>query len=403
VSTAASGRATTYAYQSSINGGNFICTSFGNQSTLYAGFAMYPGAITAGNIAGFMLTGTSQCELRMNGSGALYFTCNGTNLGAGNPTVSTNVMSINTWYYVEIKCIFATSATGTCEVRVNGNVWLTLTSVQNANTTAAADAFYWPNTNTAPVKYIRDFYVCNASGSVNNTYLGDITVAEIYPNAAGTNSAWTANPAASFSLTSVNTTGVYQGTITGGASNAYQGYYFVVTGFTNGANNGTFLCSASSATSITFVAGTSPWGALTTVTETHAGTATFQNLVQVGIHGGDIDAATTNVGTRPNGDVTYFSDSTTNDLSDWGHQTMSLTGSIAAIIHLTSARKDDAGSRQMAQITVQSGSVSETGSTINLGNSYLYYYDILETDPANTGAWTLSHFNAATFGVKEVT
>jgi hypothetical protein len=56
----------------------------------------------------------------------------------------------------------------------------------------------------------------------------------------------------SFSIASVaGGTGVYTGTITGGGSNAFAGYYFVVTGFSNLPNNGTFVCTASSATTLT--------------------------------------------------------------------------------------------------------------------------------------------------------
>jgi hypothetical protein len=44
---------------------------------------------------------------------------------------------------------------------------------------------------------------------------------------------------------------VYTGTITGGASNAFAGKTFVVIGFTNATNNGTYLCTASSDTTLT--------------------------------------------------------------------------------------------------------------------------------------------------------
>ena len=46
-------------------------------------------------------------------------------------------------------------------------------------------------------------------------------------------------------------TTVYTGTITGGASNAYVGMIFLVSGFTNPINNGTFTCTASSLTTLT--------------------------------------------------------------------------------------------------------------------------------------------------------
>lgn len=74
----------------------------------------------------------------------------------------------------------------------------------------------------------------------------------------------------SLTLTSVaagtGTNAVYTGTITGGATNALVGTVFHVTGFTNAGNNGWFIASASSGTTITAVnAGV--------VGETHAGAA----------------------------------------------------------------------------------------------------------------------------------
>ena len=228
---------------------------------------------------------------------------------------------------------------------------------------------------------------CIAFGIVPGpTYLGDISVVEIYPNAPGVNSAWTAN-AGPFTLTSVNTAGVYQGTITGGTSNAYLGYNFNITGFTNGANNPTGVaCTASTASSITFAS-------LTTITETHAGSAAFQCIVQAGIN---------QTGTRPNGDVAYISDSTTNDISDYGHQTLTLMGTIPAVSHVTYAKKDDAGIRQIKQ-TCLSSSASELGQMISLGNSYVYYTDVIVNDPNTAAPFTTAGFNAATFGVREIT
>jgi hypothetical protein len=73
-----------------------------------------------------------------------------------------------------------------------------------------------------------------------------------------------------FALTSVNSSGVYTGTVTNGASNYYVGQHFNVTGFTNGGNNLTnAVVTASSATSLTFAA--------STTTETHAATARMVN------------------------------------------------------------------------------------------------------------------------------
>src|SRR5208283_1555824 len=61
-------------------------------------------------------------------------------------------------------------------------------------------------------------------------------------------------------------TAVYNGTMPDGAFGAYIGMPFVVTGFTNSGNNGTFMCVASSAGSIVLQN-------TAAVLETHAGNA----------------------------------------------------------------------------------------------------------------------------------
>jgi hypothetical protein len=60
---------------------------------------------------------------------------------------------------------------------------------------------------------------------------------------------------------------VYTGTVTNGASNFYAGLKITVTGFTNGVNNGTFTCTASTATTLTLTNSVA-------TAETHAATAT---------------------------------------------------------------------------------------------------------------------------------
>jgi hypothetical protein len=160
-------------------------------------------------------------------------------------------------------------------------------------------------------------------------------------------------------------------------------------------NNGTFLCSASTATTITLVNASG-------AAETHAATVAFQNNAQIGIQGGEIIAGTANVGTRPNGDVAYYVDSTPGDLSDWQHQSASIPGNILCVNHLSCVRKDDAGSRTYAPITVQGGSVVETGVTQGAASSYLYTADYLPSDPGTGVAWTQSGFNNSSFGIKEV-
>jgi hypothetical protein len=136
-----------------------------------------------------------------------------------------------------------------------------------------------------------------------NTIAGGITLQAISNNPPYSSLSWSwrndgtagtaaYDPAASvvFTLTGVTVTGttaVYAGTITGsigseaitGAGNALAGLRFNITGFTNAGNNGfEMLCTASSASSLTF---TNPYG----VTESIAATA---SLYQGGISSDDI-------------------------------------------------------------------------------------------------------------------
>ena len=390
ISSAANRNGSTWAYQ---GGGAFSARTFpmsSAQSGAILGFAMLTGVYNF-LIAQFLLGVNTQCELRIDAGGHLFFTRNGTTIGSS----STQVLTQSVWHYIEFKALFSTTGTGTCEVVVDGVTWVTSTGLTNATTTATADTAQW-NATSSTVTYM-DFYFLDTVTGSNTTYLGDVTVGEIYANGPGVNAAWGVNQA-SFVLTSVASgTGVYQGTITNGATptNAWQGFYFTVSGFTNGANNGTFLCTASTATSITLQNPSS-------VSETHAGTCAFQNPVQAGIHGGQVDGyATTNVGTRPPGDNQFISDNVTNDITDYAHQTLSLTGTIAGVIHMTLARKDDAGAQSMQQTCISTGS-TEVSSTIGLPGTYQYFADILEQDPHTSAAWLLAGFNAATFGVKKV-
>jgi uncharacterized repeat protein (TIGR01451 family) len=95
--------------------------------------------------------------------------------------------------------------------------------------------------------------------------------------------------AATFNLTSVAAAAggdsVYTGTITGGANNAFAGYLFVVKGFGNAANNGTFACVASTATTLTLsnTAGVAQTG---TATATFSGALGEFNLTAAATAGG---------------------------------------------------------------------------------------------------------------------
>lgn len=102
-------------------------------------------------------------------------------------------------------------------------------------------------------------------------------------------------PQKDLTLASVATgTGVYTGTITGGANNAYAGASVRINGYANAANNGTFTITASSATTITTNNATS-------TSETHAATASLGVVgTSAGLSGGSEPTWNKQVGGQTN-------------------------------------------------------------------------------------------------------
>ena len=97
--------------------------------------------------------------------------------------------------------------------------------------------------------------------------------------------------------------------------------------------------------------------------------------------------------TTPADGSIFASDATPGDRMSVGVANTAVTGSIAALIHISRVKKDAAGTRTFAQ-TITSNGVDATGPTQAPGTSFAYYAQISETDP-NTGLpYTQGAFNA---------
>ena len=83
----------------------------------------------------------------------------GTTSGAGLAPNS------NVWHYVEIKIVAATS--GSVTIRVDGVTKLTITGI---NTTDGSNRYVSVNIVAAPQWRLDDFYICDSTGSANNTF-----------------------------------------------------------------------------------------------------------------------------------------------------------------------------------------------------------------------------------------
>lgn len=223
---------------------------------------------------------TQQCLLWEDGFGAQTVAIQG---GKGGGKGGTEYL-----YYVDVIAALCNGRViGIGDVWSNSS-WLGLPSAAETYT-IASPGIYTP-VNAPPIasnsnNYLNDrgvAYQLAYSGTyhdlgapsptvLSGTHLASLT--QVPYGTALTAGTYSVNPASmgTFTLTSVaNASGgntVYTGTITGGGSNAFAGYTFVIAGFTNSANNGTFICASSTATTLTLQNASG-------VAETHAATAT---------------------------------------------------------------------------------------------------------------------------------
>lgn len=102
------------------------------------------------------------------------------------------------------------------------------------------------------------------------------------------------------------------------------------------------------------------------------------------------------------GDTTYNSSSTANQIDTYQLTSVTPTGgTVAAIRHDIVARKDDAGVRTIAPVHRQNGN-DRVGTSQNLTTTYVHYSQIYETNPDTGVAFTVSEMRSTTpeFGYK---
>jgi hypothetical protein len=195
--------ANSFRYVSAGNGSNYkhFAKVLDNQATWIVGFAFkYSNPPTISQIIMSLADSSSrQVELNLNVNGTLQVTRGGTAVTGG---LSTNILNLNVWYYIEMLCtISASISSNQWQVNVNSANWINVASGQSSkfssNSTANTICLLDEQMNL-PTTIIDfdDLYICDGQGSTNNTFLGDVRVEARLPSANGTNTAWTANGAA---------------------------------------------------------------------------------------------------------------------------------------------------------------------------------------------------------------
>lgn len=186
----------------------------GNTATGFAGFAMKTNLNSNDSIFAVCAASNSKSDLlvRVHTDGSLhvhrtggdYYYCESsfsTDIGA----TAAGVIQVGVWAFLEIQWTIH-DTTGAVTIRVNGIEQLALTNVDTKG--VASGAGEWGSivigTEVGVQHDFDDLYICDTSGSLNNTFLGDVSIRAIFPNGAGNASEWT--PSAGSNYDCVNET-----------------------------------------------------------------------------------------------------------------------------------------------------------------------------------------------------
>lgn len=106
--------------------------------------------------------------------------------------------------------------------------------------------------------------------------------------------------------------------------------------------------------------------------------------------------------TLVDGDTSYVFDSTVNDQDLYGIGSLPVTPTnIWNVQHRYVARKDDAGTRQVAGV-VKSGTTTNVETTQTMNSSYQTFRNQYNTDPNTSAAWGASAVNSLQIGQKTI-
>lgn len=135
---------------------------------------------------------TEQIRVERTSLGFLAVYRGGTLLGQTSASIP-----VNTWWFVEVGASISATA-GSVIVRIQGSQVLSFSgNTQNGGTSTNIDALVFAGggnylgTATSPGQYYDDLYVCDGSGTINNTFLGDIRVQTLLPNGPGSSTQFT--------------------------------------------------------------------------------------------------------------------------------------------------------------------------------------------------------------------
>ena len=132
---------------------------------------------------------TTVLSLTYEASGQISIRRGSTTLGT-----TTAVLATNTWYYLEFKFTLEDSCSIDCILKINGSTEITLaagTDTRNGTSLAEIPEMMGFTFNgSSRYAYFDDLYLCDSTGSVNNDFLGPVSIETLKPNGNGTTSDW---------------------------------------------------------------------------------------------------------------------------------------------------------------------------------------------------------------------
>lgn len=288
---------------------------------------------------------------------------------------ASGTFTANAWHYIECLVTIHPSA-GVFTIKMDGVTVLNLTSQNTSrtgNSSFTAFDIGWTNFNWTSI-YYDDVVYLDTSGSVNNTFLGDVTVSGKLPSANGTANQYTA----AFGAWSSGLTVAVGKTIKDSNNNIQR----VTTPGTTGA------------------------GSHPTWSTTGGGTTNDNGVVWTCIGAGSNPGSANWMAVSepvPDDDSSYVTDNVSGDLERYTYPAISGASAVLAVVVNARAEKTDTGLARIRAATKSGSATSDSGTDIALTqSSYVDYQGIFETDPNTSTAWTQTTANAAEFGIKTV-
>lgn len=172
---------------------NFAIKSVTPSSEIFTGIGYQTGSTASSPVQYLTFytdNGASQQISIMRNASRLIEVRRGSNTTGTIIATGTTVLNDFTWHYIEAR-VTISAATGIVQVRLDGQ---TVNEIDFTGNTKAGGTsnnidnvgIFVPYASSGPYGGISDWYILNTSGTVNNTWLGDVAVRVLLPNGPGT-------------------------------------------------------------------------------------------------------------------------------------------------------------------------------------------------------------------------